>query len=129
MKTIRKDHPASFFVFLSIIALLDGSTGCSKNDYYPTKLNPNISGGTQGANEVWISGSSFGPGTLTVPINTTVTWTNKDSYAHTVTSDVNMFNSGNMNSNASFSFQFTTKGSYAYHCAYHSGMTGTIIVE
>ena len=129
MKTLKKSQTASFFFFLAII-ILTSSVGCSKkNDYNTTPSNPNPSGGTQGANEVFISGSKFSPATLTVAVNTTVTWTNKDGYAHTVTSNTALFDSGNMDSNASFSFQFTTKGSYMYHCAYHSAMTGTIIVQ
>jgi plastocyanin len=128
MKTFKNPKSPSFSIFIAIIAILTISVGCSKkNDYNTTPSNPK--GVTQGANEVFIQGSSFSPSTLTVTVNTTVIWTNKDSYAHTVTSDATMFDSGNMDSNDIYSFQFSTKGSYKYHCSYHSGMTGTIIVQ
>jgi len=36
--------------------------------------------------EVKIDNFTFGPGTLTVPVGTTVTWTNKDDIPHTAVS-------------------------------------------
>jgi plastocyanin len=80
-------------------------------------------------NAVWMQNMAFTPSTLTVPVNTTVTWTNKDPMAHTVTSNSGLFSSGNVNPNATYSFQFTTAGTYPYHCTIHPYMTGTIIVQ
>jgi len=135
MKTKKNAQSVRFLLFLTLIVFFSTSIGCSKkNDYntFPSKTT----GGTQGASEVFITGSSFSPATLTVAVNTSVTWTNKDGVAHTVTSDSPMFDSGNLAAYdsynytyATYSFQFTTKGSYKYHCSYHSGMTGTIIVQ
>ena len=81
------------------------------------------------ANEVWISGSAFNPSTITASLNTTIKWTNKDAIAHTVISDAVLFDSGNMNSGATFNYKFTQAGTYNYHCTYHSMMTGTVIVH
>lgn len=83
---------------------------------------------TQGANEVWIQNTSFNPSSISVTINTTVKWTNKDAVAHTVTSDSSIFASGNMNSGDTYSHQFTVAGTYPYHCAYHSMMVAKVIV-
>ena len=41
------------------------------------------------AREVTIDNYTFSPGTLTVPVGTTVTWTNRDFDVHTVTADDN----------------------------------------
>ena len=79
--------------------------------------------------QVLLQSSVFNPTTLTVAANTTVKWTNKDSYAHTVTSDSTMFDSGNLPSAGTYSYKFTTKGTYKYHCNYHSMMKGTIVVQ
>jgi plastocyanin len=71
--------------------------------------------------------------TLVIGVNNTVTWTNNDSVHHTVTSTSapagGSFNSGNMNSGASCTHTFTVAGTYQYDCAYHSWMTGTIVVK
>ena len=125
MKTLKNRQPARLFLLLAIIASFSNLIGCSKSSDYTT---PQI-GGIQKANEVWLQDMAFNPSTRTVPVNTTVTWTNKDSYSHTVTSDSTMFNSGNMSSKATFSFLFAKKGTYKYHCSIHVSMTGTIIVQ
>jgi plastocyanin len=71
---------------------------------------------------------------LVIGVNDTVTWTNDDPAAHTVSStnapsSCASFNSGNMNSGASYTHTFTVPGTYSYDCRYHSWMTGTIVVK
>jgi plastocyanin len=78
---------------------------------------------------VILSNFAFSPATLTVAVGSTVTWTNKDASSHTVTSDTEVFNSGGMSQNATFSYTFNTAGTYAYHCIIHTYMKGTIIVQ
>jgi len=73
----------------------------------------------------------YSPATITVVIgtNNTVTWTNDDISIHTVTANDNSFNSGDIAPGASFTFTFTTPGTYPYHCVYHSWMSGTVVVK
>ena len=73
---------------------------------------------------------NFTPNTITVVIgvNNTVTWVNNDISPHTVTSDTGVFNSNNLNSGQSWSYTFTTPGTYSYHCSYHPWMKGTVVV-
>ncbi len=79
--------------------------------------------------QINISGFAFDPPTLTVKEGTTVTWTNNDPTIHTVTSDTGVFDSGDLAQGATFSYTFTTAGTYAYHCTpHHARMSGTIIV-
>ena len=78
---------------------------------------------------VTIASFAFAPASLTVKVGTTVTWTNKDSTTHTVTSDNNVFSSSDLASNASYSFTFNTAGTFSYHCAIHTSMKGTITVQ
>jgi plastocyanin len=82
-----------------------------------------------GANEVFIQSMSFTPNTITVAVGETVTWTNKDNVAHTVTSNTPLFNSGSMSNGTTFSFTFPSAGTFDYHCSIHAGMTGTVIVQ
>jgi plastocyanin len=77
---------------------------------------------------VSIQNFAFSPATLTVKKGTTIVWTNLDSATHTVTSDTGKFNSGNLSQNKTFSYTFNTAGAYAYHCAIHPMMIGTITV-
>lgn len=78
---------------------------------------------------VEISGFAFVPQTLSVPPGTTVTWTNNDSSSHTIASNDNLFQSGNLAKGATFSHTFGQKGTFNYHCSIHPAMTGKIIVE
>ena len=71
----------------------------------------------------------FTPQNLTVKAGTTVTWTNEDDIPHTVTSSTGAFRSKPLDTDHTFSFTFTTPGSYKYFCALHPHMTGTIVVE
>ena len=70
----------------------------------------------------------FDPPMLTVPVGTTVTWTNLDQAPHTATATDGAFDSGNLNRGQSFSFTFVEAGSFAYVCRYHPNMKGTIVV-
>ena len=83
----------------------------------------------QAANEVWIQNMAFSPATLTVAVNTTVKWTNKDGVNHTVSSDSSWFDSGSIGSGGTYSRQFTVAGTYSYHCNIHAGMNGKVIVH
>jgi plastocyanin len=102
-------------VFLIVILLI--SVSCKKSSVMP------------GPNEVFIQGMAFTPSTVTVTANTTITWTNKDGVAHTVTSTTGLFDSGSINTGGTYSRQFTTTGSFPYRCTIHPSMTGTVIVN
>ncbi len=80
-------------------------------------------------NSVNIQGFAFHPSSITVPVGATVTWTNQDATAHTVTQDGAGFNSGALAQNASFSQTFATKGTFNYHCSFHSNMIASVTVQ
>lgn len=100
---------------------------CKADTTYDTTTSGNS--GTPGKNEVWIQGMSFNPSTITVDAGTTIKWINKDNVAHTVTSDNNLFDSGNLNTNGTFSQSFPAVGTFAYHCRLHPYMTATVVVK
>lgn len=78
--------------------------------------------------QVTIDNFTFNPQQLTVKAGTTVTWANHDDIPHTVV-DPRVFRSKPLDSEQSFSFTFTTPGTYKYFCSLHPHMTGTIVVE
>jgi amicyanin len=77
---------------------------------------------------VAITDFKFSPATLTVPVGTTVTWTNQDEEPHTVAAKDGSFHSPGMDTHATYSFTFATPGSYDYICSIHPFMTGTVVV-
>lgn len=82
-----------------------------------------------GGMAVTIKDFAFGPASLTVPVGSTVTWTNQDSAGHTVTADDGSFASQTIPTGTTFSQTFATAGSFAYHCSIHKSMKATIVVQ
>src|SRR3984885_12701193 len=77
-----------------------------------------------------IDNFTFTPQTMTVKTGTTVTWTNKDDIPHGIAATNNAFTrSKALDTDDSFSFTFTTPGTFQYFCYVHPHMTGTIVVE
>jgi amicyanin len=82
------------------------------------------------ATAVSIDNFTFTPPTVTVKAGTTVTWSNKDDIPHGIASANNAFaKSKALDTDDSYSFTFTTPGTYQYFCYIHPHMTGTIVVE
>ena len=82
-----------------------------------------------GGSAVSLINYAFDPTSLSVATGTTVTWTNNDTAAHTVTADDGSFDSGNLPPGQTFTHTFTASGSVAYHCNYHPNMVATIVVQ
>lgn len=80
------------------------------------------------AASVSITNFSFTPAHLSVKVNTTVTWTNHDAMAHTVTGTTGGPSSGTIANGQSYSYTFTTPGTYDYACSFHPNMKGTVTV-
>jgi plastocyanin len=75
-------------------------------------------------------GFAFAPAHLTVPIGTTVRWTNKGAVPHTVTSGASSRPADRpgalldrtLPAGAVVELTFTTAGDWSYFCRYHEGM-------
>ena len=77
-----------------------------------------------------VTGQKFNPNSATVKVGQVVEWKNADTIAHNVTFDGHdEVSNSNMNACDTFLVKFTTAGSYAFHCTYHDGMTGTVVVQ
>jgi plastocyanin len=72
---------------------------------------------------------SFSPQTLTISVGTTIIWKNNSTAPHTVTSDSGAFGSGVIQPGGTFTFKFTSTGTFAYHCEIHPYMTASITVK
>jgi plastocyanin len=76
-----------------------------------------------------IRDSKYLPSTLTVPVGTTVRWTNHDEETHTVTATAGGFGSLGLDLDETYTYTFTAPGTYSYGCDLHPFMSGTIVVE
>lgn len=77
---------------------------------------------------VAIAGFAFDPQAITVATGTTITWTNQDRFAHTVTGANAAFESGELAQGQAFSFEFDTVGTFTYICNIHPSMAATVVV-
>ncbi|WP_329547245.1 cupredoxin family copper-binding protein [Streptomyces sp. NBC_01356] len=80
---------------------------------------------------VTMKGYAFSPASLSVPVGSTVTWTNQDTAPHDVktTSGPVPIHSPMLDKGESWSFTFSTAGSYGYYCTVHPDMTAGITVR
>lgn len=80
--------------------------------------------------EVSISNFTFQPALLVVKVGTKVTWTNRDSTPHTVTSsDKRFVSSSGLDTNDQYSYVFDRPGTYEYFCSLHPMMVGKVVVQ
>ena len=77
---------------------------------------------------VHIADFKFKPAQLTVQTGDAVTFINDDGAAHTATAADRSFDSGNLDQGQKWTYVFKKPGTYAYICAYHTFMKGTITV-
>ena len=87
-----------------------------------------------GDTQVYMRHDLFSPMRIQVVLGTTVTWTNQDTVSHNVTiapvvmSSSNNWESGLLSPGQSFSYTFTSQGTFQYHCQEDPGMVGVVIV-
>jgi plastocyanin len=75
-----------------------------------------------------VSDNYFDANDVTVSVGATVTFTNVGFDEHTATADRGAFDSDILDPGQSYSYTFTTPGTYTYFCIFHDGMDGTITV-
>jgi len=105
-------------VLIAMLLLLVGSPSVKANDQ-PSAANVAVK----------IDNFVFGPQAITVPVGTTVTWTNSDDIPHTAVSTDGVFKSKVMDTDEKFSYTFTKAGTYPYYCSVHPKMTGQVVVK
>jgi plastocyanin len=111
-------------------ALVAAALGAATASILAAVVIPTSAQNAAPANAVTIDNFTFTPATLTVKAGTTVTWTNHDDIPHGIAASDNVFKKSKaLDTDDSFSFTFTTPGSYKYFCYLHPHMVGTVVVE
>jgi plastocyanin len=82
---------------------------------------------------VAIRAFKFEPATVTVNVGDTVEWKNDDIVPHTATADGEAqkpaFDSGTIQTGATWRYVARNKGTYNYTCTLHPNMKGELIVQ
>jgi plastocyanin len=118
---------------VTAIGLAMAVTACGGNKNEPT---PTPNPGPVGEEPVRITipssdgygSSSFSPSSVTIAVGKTIEWENRDTIAHTTTSDTGVWSS-TISPNGDYQRTFTAAGTFNYRCTLHAGMNGTITVQ
>jgi len=115
--------------FLVLFAIVSGITAMPSA--FAAEVGVPSGTGTPGCEE---TNECWDPAELTIDVGETVTWSNDDTAAHTVTSgspvdgpDGN-FDSSLFLAGATYDVTFDTAGEFPYFCMVHPWMIGTVIV-
>jgi plastocyanin len=124
-RSARRIAVVSAFGAALVLAACSSSGTTVSGSTHPTSGSP---GG--GAQTITIKNFAFSPATITVAPGASVTVTNMDSVAHTVTSQTGAFNTGDIQAGQSKTFTAPNKpGTYPYICTIHQFMSGSLIVS
>ena len=118
-------------LLIALMAIALGACSGSSASTAPSATSQAASqapAGGSSSSAVEIKNFAFDPAGASVTAGSKVTWTNSDSTAHTVTFDDGSADSGNLAPGATFDHTFASAGTFAYHCAIHSSMKGTVTV-
>jgi plastocyanin len=81
------------------------------------------------AHDIVLDNFSFVPAGASVPLGTTIAWTNRDDVPHDVVSVEQKFKSPVLDTDQQFSHRFDAPGTYKCLCSIHPKMTGQIVIE
>ena len=105
------------------LVLLAGGLAACVSERPSTAPEPPTDG-----NSVAIKNFAFVPPSLGVVSGTTVTWTNQDDVAHTVSADDDKTFDAGVEPGQTFQFTAGAAGTYPYFCRVHPFMKGTLTV-
>lgn len=126
---MKKGLIIGVIIAVVIIAVIVGVL-LNKSYSSPQTNNPSSSNPPSNSLNVDISNFQFSPSTITIKTGQTVTWTNKDSTQHTITSDSGSeLASAILSPGQTYSHTFDSSGTYSYHCSFHPGMKAKVIVQ
>jgi len=115
-RSIALTHLAALAAALVLVA-------CDSNSGPGPAASVSIVSGASG-----LGTGAFDPNPFTRSFNAgnRVGWANNDAVVHRLVSDAPAFDSGDLAAGATFTFTYSARGTYTYHCSIHPSMVGTI---
>ncbi len=118
---------------LTLLVLVVAACGGDDDDTATTAAGSDTGAGGGEEVQASLAGFAFDPTTVSVAAGGTVTWTNTDNTAHTVTAGApgeptDEFETLSLDPEASGSLTFPDAGSFDFFCEIHSSMTVTVDV-
>ena len=89
----------------------------------------NDAGRSAAAATVVMDGTAFQPAEVVVRAGDVVEWVNKDPFPHNVSAEPFGLHSGDLEPDRTWRYRAVTRGTFAYVCTLHPGMSGVITVK
>ncbi|HAU66315.1 TPA: hypothetical protein DCW61_03140 [Candidatus Uhrbacteria bacterium] len=123
------DVPDGFFSNYTMGSDLEFASQFNATSEEATAFSIDADKGLQTYVTVSIQDNSYSPSTLNVEKGRAVRFVNNGESKHTASADDGSWGTGTLNPGENFTRYFNSPGDYAFHCAYHSSMSGELNVE
>jgi YVTN family beta-propeller protein len=116
---------------VSVVDVATGKTSTIAVGKTPRKVVVQQTSGQASAAgaKISIAGFAFGPQAITSKAGDSVTWSNDDGAAHTVTFKDGSAGAKSLSPGETFTRAFDKPGTYDYFCSFHPYMTGAVVVQ
>jgi plastocyanin len=127
-RVVRPPAPASALAAKNALAAKSARARLSRDAQRVSVHRATARAHMAGDPSVSIVDYSFSPGTTTVHVGDTITWTNSGQQPHSAIASDHSFDTGILKNGQSGSHTFSTPGTFSYICIVHPYMHGTVVV-
>ena len=112
--------------FLFVFVLF---SGLSSTNFVEAQNHPQLTNATILLDSTNLGDKAYQPNPIEIPVWGSVSWTNDDLIAHSVTATEGEFDSGVMQPDEVFESTFDKVGGFEYYCMLHPSMVGHVVVH
>lgn len=113
-------------MFLFVFVLF---SGLSSTNFVEAQNHPQLTNATILLESTNLGDKAYQPNPIEIPVWGSVSWTNDDRIAHSVTATEGEFDSGVMQPDEVFESTFDKVGGFEYYCMLHPSMVGHVVVH
>ena len=113
-------------MFLFVFVLF---SGLSSTNFVEAQNHPQLTNATILLESTNLGDKAYQPNPIEIPVWGSVSWTNDDRIAHSVTATEGEFDSAVMQPDEVFEYTFDKVGGFEYYCMLHPSMVGHVVVH
>lgn len=98
-------------------------------NFVEAQNHPQLTNATILLDSTNLGDKAYQPNPIEIPVWGSVSWTNDDRIAHSVTASEGEFDSAVMQSDEVFEYTFDKIGGFEYYCMLHPSMVGHVVVH
>lgn len=116
----------SLGMFLFVFVLF---SDLSLTNFVEAQNHPQLTNATILLDSTNLSDKAYQPNPIKIPVWGSVSWTNDDRIAHSVTATEGEFDSAVMQPDEVFEHTFDKIGGFEYYCMLHPSMVGHVVIR